>query len=77
MGLRRSEHKEQLMEKGPELPGRADVGVRCRGCPVQPLAPAVRQPDGEVLLVPLPSQGGLQLRPQVRHQAQEEERAPV
>lgn len=70
MGPGDSKDKEQLLAEDPGLPGRADVRVRCHGRPVQPLAPGLRQPDGEVLLVPLPRQSRLQLGPQVRHQAQ-------
>lgn len=71
------EDKEQLLAEDPGLPGRADVRVRRHGRPVQPLAPGLRQPDGEVLLVPLPRQRRLQLGPQVRRQAEEKKRAPV
>lgn len=77
MGAGAPEDEEQLLAEGPGLPGGADVGVRHHGSAVQPLAAGLSQPDGEVLLVPLPRQRRLQLGPQVRRQAQEEQRTPV
>lgn len=72
-----SEDKQQLLAEDPALPDRADIGVRRHGRPVQPLAPGLCQPDGEVLLVPLLRQCRLQLGAQVRHQAEKKKRAPV
>ncbi len=77
MGPGDSKDKEQLLAEDPGLPGWADVWVRCHGRPVQPPASGLCQPDGEVLLVPLPRQRRLQLGPQIRHQAQKKKRAPV
>lgn len=77
MGPGDPEDKEQVLTEDQHLPGRADVRVRCHGCPVQPLDPGLRQADGEVLLVSLVRQRAFQLGAQVRHQAQEDERSPV
>lgn len=54
-----SKDKQQLLTEDPGLPGWADVRICCYGRPVQPLAPRLRQPDGEILLIPLPCQCGL------------------